>query len=207
MGFFNWQMRQSSSSSPFSLTKRLMLIYLILFIAVSLVDCSYFITDPLSNTTWSTGQSVVVRWRIRGSASSNPKISVELIAGQTNNARWVDTLCDGISASATDCSWTVPAYLPTMPSGYSVRINYLNGPNPSFDYSPRFRITGSSMGNDNQPPMRPAPSACITCNAPPGTDLSQFIDLRDPNSSSAKSFLHGTYWFILSISCSVLWAL
>jgi hypothetical protein len=150
------------------------------------IQCSYFIIDPLSNTTWSTGQAVTVRWRIRGAASTNPKIAVELIAGPANNGRWVDTICDNISSLSSDCSWTVPDYLPTMPSGYSVRINYMNGPNPNFDYSPRFQIKGASMGNDDQPPIRPAPSACITCNVPPGTDLSKFTEVRDPNSSASS---------------------
>lgn len=166
---------------------------------VSLVSAKYYIIDPLSNTTWRAGGQASVRWQLRGEVSKNPTVSLELIAGAGANAKWVDTLCDQISNYATNCQFTVPDYLPTMPSGYLVRINYRDGATPNFDYSGRFQIIGKSTGNDNKPPRRPSPTACITCNAPPGTDLSRFKDVMDPNSSTASLLSFGALQLLVTL--------
>jgi hypothetical protein len=136
-------------------------------------EARYFITNPLGNVTWQVNQPAYMTWIIKPEGPTANKLTVDLIAGaDANSSKWVANICDNLPPTATSCSWaTVPAYLPTLPSGYSIRIDYNLEP-PEYDYSPKFQIIGLKTGSDQNLPRQPPPEACIVnCTG----------DIVDPN--------------------------
>ena len=158
------------------------------------VDARYYITDPLSTAVWKVGSPASMYWSIKGEGEAQPQsITVDLIAGPQSKSEWVDTICEDLPATATSCTWgKVPMYLPSLPSGYGIRIRYNGVAEPDYDYSPRFQIQGTVAGSDSKLPRRPPPTTCIgICDqeAPSTADMlpPDEVEIRNRDPRNAKS--------------------
>lgn len=164
---------------------------LLLVFTASFATGRYFIIDPLDKTSWRVGSPATVRWKITPEGPKATSLTVDLLAGPLDKPQWVATICDKLDPTATSCTWpSVPSYLTTLPSGYSIRIAY-NDAQRTFDYSPRFQINGTKAGSDDSPPRAPAPEACVgtECNDGSQASTTGGKDPRSPSSGSSSSLL------------------
>jgi hypothetical protein len=130
----------------------------IIYVLINLVSgiySTYYITEPIQNSSWTVSQSATVHWRIEGEGSASP-INVDLLGGKKQ--QFVAHICLNLPSSSTSCTWNpVPNSLQTLQDGYSVRIEYTDSQNNfKYDYSHQFQIQGISVGDSNniivQPP-------------------------------------------------------
>ena len=114
----------------------------------------FYITSPYSAISWKAGEQARITWDlIQGGVDVNA-IDVELLDGDSNNAKVIGVIASGLPADVRSIAWTVPADFQRTDSAF-VRVRG-KGPSGIVDrYSHRFAVQDD--------PAPPAPEK----NTPP----------------------------------------
>ena len=109
----------------------------------------FYITSPYEKVSWVAGKTATITWdQIPGAGGPVDSIAIAVMDGPDHNAKVLQNVAEGLDASTTSYSWTVPpSFRPT--DQVFVRLTGSNTANkdaePVVRYSHRFTVVNNDV--------------------------------------------------------------
>ncbi|KAI3636471.1 hypothetical protein MIR68_005823 [Amoeboaphelidium protococcarum] len=153
-------------------------------LAAQIYSQSYAINNPIKGTVWKAGDNVKIGWVKAGGSGGASTVSLDLVTGDSNNLKVVESIGANIPADSGSFNWQAPS---TLPAGgdYSVRIT---AGGSDVNYSHAFVLEGGSPTASNKTTSATATSTTKKSTATPTNKKNgTSSDNKNNNSSNDAS--------------------